>query len=322
MADPNVGQIVTQAWEAIVKADPQDNIFEDYWLLDRIKSGKAFRSFDGGRLLEAHLEYATNTTVSSISELETMSTTRVDVFDSAQYTWKIYAGTVNQSEYEDAVNQGSGGKFDLLAAKLRNLKNSCFKTFNEDLFGDGTGNSGKDMLGLGALVPTSPSSGTVGGISRSTFSFWRSIAASGAATTAAYDNLRAQMRSVYNQCSQGIASDHPEFGVTDRTTFEGFEGLLLANERFTGKDDGDGGFKNEVLKFKGMKLAYDNDCTSGYLYFLNSKYLGLGYLKGRWMKMFDAVDPANQATRIFKTLTIAQAYTTQSRRLGVVYGIT
>ena len=67
------------------------------------------------------------------------------------------------------------------------------------------------------------------------------------------------MRSVYNQCSNGVAGDHPTFGVTTRTVFEAFEGLLLATERFTSKGEADGGFKNEVLKFKGCKLAYD-DC--------------------------------------------------------------
>ena len=32
MADPNLGQTVTHAWESIVKSQPEDNIFEDYWL--------------------------------------------------------------------------------------------------------------------------------------------------------------------------------------------------------------------------------------------------------------------------------------------------
>jgi hypothetical protein len=58
---------------------------------------------------------------------------------------------------------------------------------------------------------------------------------SGAQTTTAFDNLRAAMRSIYNLCSNGITDQHPSFGVTTRTVFEGFEGLLLANERFTDK---------------------------------------------------------------------------------------
>lgn len=321
MADPNIGQVVTSAWEAIVKPQPEDNIFEDYWLFDRLSKGKAFVAKDGGRLIEAHLEYATNSTVSSYNDLEQLSTTRVDVVDSAQFNWKEYAGTVVQSELEDAINQGSGGKFDLLATKLKNLKKSFTKSLNEGLFSDGTGNAGKDLGGLALLVATSPATGTVGGINRATYSWWRNQQAAGTQTAAAFDNLRAAMRSVYNQCSNGVGGDHPTFGVTTRTVFEGFEGLLLANERFTSKAEADGGFKNEILKFKGALLAYDNDCTSATLYWLNENYLQLVYQRGRWMKMLSEVEPANQTAKVFRCVTIANLVTTNPRMLGAVTAI-
>ncbi len=124
MADPNLGQTVASAWEAIVKPDPTDNIFEDYWLLNKLQAGSGIKTVDGGRLIEAPIEYATNTTVGFMGEMDQLSTTRVDITDVTQYSWKILGGTVVQSEYEDAINQGSGGKFPLLAAKLSNLKKS------------------------------------------------------------------------------------------------------------------------------------------------------------------------------------------------------
>ena len=63
MADPNLGQTVTHAWEAIVKSQPEDNIFEDYWLFSQLKSGSGFKTIDGGRQIQQPIEYATNTTV-------------------------------------------------------------------------------------------------------------------------------------------------------------------------------------------------------------------------------------------------------------------
>lgn len=321
MADPNLGQTVTHAWEAIVKSNPEDNIFEDYWLFANLKSGSGFKTIDGGRKIDVPLEYATNTSFTSMSEMDPISTTRVDVFDTASFDWKMYGGSVVQSELEDAINQGSGAKFDLLAAKLANLKSSQEKELNEDLFGAGTDNGGLVIGGLQLLVPATTTTGTVGGINRANFSFWRNKSAAGTQSAAAYDNLRAAMRSVYNQCSNGVAGDHPTFAVTTRTVFEGFEGLLLANERFTDKGSADGGFKNEVLKFKGCKLAYDDDCLAAALYFLNPKYLKLAVQKGRWMKMFDAVDPANQLIRVFKTATICNLITTNPRMLGIVHTI-
>jgi hypothetical protein len=321
MADPNLGQTVTQAWESIVKSTPEDNIFENYWLLNRLRNGGAMKTIDGGREIQVPLEYAVNTSVDFVSEFEPLSTTRVDVFDSAQFQWKTCAGTVVQSELEDAMNQGSGGKFDLLAAKLSNLKNSTEAILNESCVSAGTGYGSLEFGGLQHLVASSPTSGTVGGINRASFSFWRNIQVTGTMTTAAGDNLRASMRSCYNQVSNGVAGTHPTFGVTTRTVFELFEGLLLSNERFTSKSEADGGFKNEVLKFKGCELAYDNDCASGCLYFLNPKWIKLVVAKGRWMKMFDAVDPANQLIRVFKAATIGNLITTNPRQLGVVTAI-
>jgi len=322
MADPNLGQTVASAWESIVGPDPHDQVFADYWLLNRLSKGKAFKGKDGGRLIEVPLEYAVNGTVASYSDLETISTTRADVFDVAQANWKEYAGTVVQSELEDAINQGSGGKFELLAAKLKNLKKSFEDTFNADLYGAGTSNGGKVFTGLQALVATAPTTGTVQGINRATYTWFRNKQAAGTQTAAAYDNYRAALRSVYNQCSNGVAGKHPTFMVSLRDDFEGFEGLLLANERFTSKDDGDGGFKNEVIKFKGAKYAYDDDCTDGVCYLLNEEFLKLAYMKGRWMKMLSDVEPANQTARVFRCVTIANLITTNPRMLGCVTAIT
>ena len=265
MANPNDGVTIAASWNALVNDSPEDNIFQDYWLLNRLKNGDGFKSIDGGDIITATLEYATNGTVTFYSDTEAISTSRQDVFDRAEYSWKEIAGTVLQSELESAINQGSAQKFDLLDAKLKNLRNSFDASVNTSLFSDGTGTSGKEFGGLQYLISTTPTTGTVGAINRATFSFWRNQQTSGAKTTSAFDNLRATMRSIYNLCSNGISGDHPKFGVTTRTVFEGFEGLLLANERFTSKDEADGGFKNEVVAFKGMKLSYDNACLSGAL---------------------------------------------------------
>ena len=322
MANPNDGVTIAASWNALVNDKPEDNVFVQYWLLDRLKDGEGFMSVDGGDVITASLEYTTNGSVAWYSDLETISTTRYDVFDRAEFAWKEIAGTVVQSELESAINQGSAKKFDLLDAKLKNLRSSLDSTINTSLFSDGTGTSSKEIGGAQHIIATSPSTGTVGGINRANFSFWRNIQASGAKTTSSYDNLRAQMRSVYNQCGNGVDQQHPTFAVTTRTVFEGFEGLLLANERFTDKSSGDGSFKNEVLKFKGAKIAYDGACPSGILYFGNPKYLKLAYAKGHWYKPSPAVEPANQTARVFKVHAICNLITTNARRLGAVTAIT
>ena len=322
MADPNVGVTIAASWNALVNDTPEDNIFLDNWLLNRLKNGDGFLPLDGGDLITASLEYAVNGTVTSYSDTETIPTTRQDVFDRTQFSWKEYAGTVVQSELENAINQGSAKKFDLLKAKLSNLKKSFDRVFDIDLHSDGTGNSSKQFGGTQALILTSPSTGTTGGINRANFSFWRNQQTSGAKTTSAFDNLRAAWRSVYNLCSNGVAGEHPKFIETDRASFEGLEGLLIANERFTSKEEADGGFKNEVLKFKGAMVAYGPNAPAGYAYFGNPMFLKLAYQKGHWYKAGETVEPANQTVKVFKVHTIANLIATNLRMLGVVNGIT
>jgi len=322
MAAPNVGQRVASNWELVVKTKPEDQIHDDYWLFNRLSQGEGFMGKGGGDFITQPIEYALNTTVGSYSDLDTISTTRGDFLDRYEAQWKEYAGTYVLSDLEDDRNSGEGQVFDLRAAKLENLRNSIKSTFNADLFGAGTANSSKVFTGLQALVSSTPSSGTVQGIDRGANSFARNQQAAGTLTTSAFDNLRAVMRSIYNLSSNGISGDHPTFGVTTRTVFEGFEGLLLANERFTDKSTGDGGFKNEVLKFKGMLLSFDNDCLSGTMYLLNPKFLKLVYKTGAWMKAQPPIRPANQTADIIVIRTMANLFTTNPRRLGVITAIT
>lgn len=325
MPVPNVGQTQAMAWEQYVGKSPEDNIHDDYWLFYKMSQGNMFKSIDGGRDIRAALEYAVNTTVTSYTDTETFSTSRIDVFDEAQFAWKEYVGVVVMSELEKAFNQGSGRKFGLQSAKLASLYNSMRKTLNEDMFSDGTGNNSKAIGGLDSIIATTPTTGTVGGINRANFSFWRNQQASGAKTTTAFDNLRSTMRTEYNDASQGVNQSHPDIGVTTQTVFEGYESLLVPTERSSMADKGKKGdlaWKNDTLAFKGMDLSYDEDATSGKLYMINSNHVGLAYQKGYWFNGLPQVDPANQTVTIFRVMTIANLFTDNARRLAAITAIT
>ena len=322
MADPNVGQRVAANWEAVVKTKPEDQINNDYWLFNQLSKGEGFKGLSGGDFITGPIEYVLNSTVASYSDLDTVSTNRVDVFDRFEYQWKEYAGTIVLSDLEADRNAGEGQVFDLLPAKLENLRSSFRSTLNTDMFGAGTANSSKVVTGLAALVSSTPTTGTVGAINRVNSTFWRNQQTAGTQSTSAFDNLRAAMRSIYNLCSNGVADQHPSFAVTTRTVFEGYEGLLLANERFTDKSSGDGSFKNETLKFKGAQISYDVACTSGALYFLNPAFLKLVYKTGSWMKAQSPIRPSNQTADTILIRSMCNLIATQPRRLGVVTSIT
>ena len=319
---PNRGQFVAAAWEDYVKQDPVDNIFPRFWLLENLRQGKSFRK-GAGDPITGSIEYATNTTTKSMAELDTLDTTRIDVFDRYEYPWKFVGGDIVMSSFETAITEGQAGKFDLMAKKIDNLKRSMENQVNTDLFSDGTGSNGLQAGGLQLLVANTPTTGSPGNINRANFTFWRNQSTSGAKTTNAYDNLLSTMRSIYNSCSNGPGEETPTFAVTTQTVFQGYEGLLTTNERYVRmgeSDKGITGFKGTQLMFKDIPVAYDAACPSGAAYILNNRNLFIRYLT--WMKAYPAVMPTDQFAEIVKVLTMYNLCTDNPRRLGVVYSIT
>lgn len=324
-ADPNLGEVAATVWEQKFGKKPTDNVFTANALFYFLGEEGFKEEADGGRLIEFGLEYAENTTFKSYGELDTLDTTRISVFDAARFDWKIHAGTVVYSELERLRAQAASGKYDLIADKLENGKNSHIANMNRAMWSDGTGNGSQDIGGIQLIISATPTTGSVGQINRATFSFWRNQQTAGTKSATAFDNLRASMRSIYNQCSRGGVEETPMAWMTTRTVFEGYESILLANEHILREDKqkgADAGIKNTLLFFKGAPGSYDESAPSGNLYFFNNKNLKMCYLSGGWMKMYDKVDPANQLANVHKVATFGNMGTNNSRRLGVVSAIT
>jgi hypothetical protein len=205
---------------------------------------------------------------------------------------------------------------------LKNLRQSMRKTINEHIFGATA--AATDLSGLQSLVPDSPSTGTVQTINAGTYSFWRSKQTSGAQSVSAYDNLRASMRTIRTSCARGQGVAYPEYYVTGSGTFNGYESLLIANERIANKDNAsaNASFKGDVWKFGDADLYWDGDCADSRMYALNRANLTMGYQSGFWFKGYPPVDPANQLLNVFKAETQCQLFSNNRRHLGVVTAIT
>lgn len=322
MAVVNRGQLVATAWEDYVKTDPADQIFNFFWLLENLRVGDSFRK-GAGDPITGTIEYAVNTTVKAMSELETLDINRVDVFDRYEYPWKFVGGDIVMSEFEKQVTSGGAGKFDLEAGKIDNLKKSMQMQINSDLFSDGTGTGGKQAGGLQYIVSSTPTTGTVGGVNRALYTFWRNQQTSGAKTSTAFDNLKGTMRSIYNLCSSGVGMQTPEFAVTDRTDFEGYESLSVSIERLMRSAATDkllSGYKGDHIMFKDVPLAFDYAAPASTLYLLNRRNLFIRYML--WMKAFPPASPVNQFADVVKIFTIYNLCSDNPRRLGVITSIT
>jgi hypothetical protein len=313
---------VVTAWQAITTENPVDNIFDEYSLLKRLESGKAFLRKNGGRSLIGTVEYQENSTVASMSSTAVLDTEIVDVFDEWEANWKQYGGTFSLTSLEEAINRGDSAKFNLEKGKLKNLRQSMRKKINEHIAGATSAST--DLSGLQSLVPDAPSTGGLRqGINMTTYSFWRSKQVSGAQSVSAYDNLRAKMREIRGLCSKGQGVKFPTRYETGEGTARGYEGLLIANERISSKDNSqaNAAFKGDVYKFGAADVFWDFDIADTRMYALNDEDLQMAYQSGFWFKGYPPVDPANQLLNVFKVETQCQLIVKAARHLGVITAI-
>ena len=291
-----------------------DNIFTARPLFYALTNGQTIRRISGGAKIVVPVIYGTNSTAGSYSGTDTISTTAQTGISAAEYDWKQYAATVTISGIEEAKNKGEAQIIDLLEGKIFQTQETIIENMNTMFFGNGTGNSSKDMEGLSSLVG---STGSPGGIDATDAdnSWWRSAVTNqgSAAITVA------SMATLYNNCSVG--NDQPTIAITGQNQYEAYEALLDQNIRYTDTEVADAGFQN--LMFKGCPVTFDGTLAGeGKFYFLNTKYLQLVAHSDVWFKPTPFVRPTDQDS-VFSQLLCYGEFTTSNRaRQGFMYGIT
>ena len=291
-----------------------DNVFSARPIVYFLKQAGQIRTIAGGAKIVLPLLYGQNSTAASYSAYDTISITPQTGITAAEYNWKQYAATIAISGIEEAQNRSEEQIIDLLEAKTFQAEETITEKFDQMFItSDGTGNSGKDWLGLAKLVKDSTST-SIGGIDQTTDTWW----APGHKNTTAGALTLAQMRTAYN--SVAVGNDQPNMILTTRTLFEKYEDLLQPQERFMDSKTADGGFQN--LLFKGAPIVYDNYVATGDMFFLNTKYLRLVGHSDNWFKPTPFVRPNNQDARYAQILCYGELTISNRARQGVLTGKT
>ena len=286
MSNPNFDALLSTTL-ANYRDQLTDNIFTARPLTYFLQDKGRIRMLNGGTKIVEPLIYAESSTVASYSGYDSIALTSQGGITAAEYDWKQYAASIAISGIEEAKNNGEQEIINLLEAKIMQAEESMREGFNRMFYADGTGNSGKDWNGLGNIVEAS---GTVGGINRATSGneYWRSYEENTATAL-----TLAQLATGYNSVSVG--NDHPDMVLTTQTLFEKYEALLQPQLRYTDTKTADAGFQN--LLFKAAPVVYDEHCTAGVVYFLNSKYLTLVGHSSKWFAQTAFVRPEDLDAR-------------------------
>jgi len=261
-----------------------DNVTNNNALLRRLKERGNVKTFSGGNVILQEIMYTDSATdnTNSYSGYEVLNVSQNSPISAAQFSITQYAAAVSISGLEMIQNSGKEAIIDLLDGRMQVAEAQLANRISQDIYLDGTGNSGKNITGLAAAVPDAPSSGTYGGINRATWSFWRSVAYSGTTDGGAAvssSNIQKYMDSVAVQLIRG--TDKPDLIVCDNNYYSLYLQSLQAIQRITDGGNSNVGAGFASLKYYGAGMASDvvldggigNDATANHMWFLNTKYL-------------------------------------------------
>ena len=259
-----------------------DNVTNNNPLLLKLKSKGNVRPFSGGNVILEEIMYndATTNNTNSYSGFETLNISPNSPISAAQFSIAQYASAVTISGLEMLQNSGKEAIIDLLEGRIKVAEAQLANRINLDLYGNGTGNGGKNLTGLAAAVADSPTSGTYGGINRATWSFWQNQAFSGvtnggAAVSAA--NIQSYMTQLAIKLVRG--TDKADLIVADNNYYNLYVNSLQAIQRVTDPEMAGSGFAS--LKFYGGGTSADVVLGGGigaqepanHMYFLNTDYI-------------------------------------------------
>jgi hypothetical protein len=158
---------------------------------------------------------------------------------------------------------------------------------------------------------------TVGDINSSTNTWWQSqVTSSGSFAARGLSDLR----SAWDNVSVRMPAGGPDLIISDQTSYEAYEAVLVPTVRYSDVFMGDLGFSN--LKYKDAVWTWDPNGTSGYIFLLNSKALELVQHEKRLFTLSEWVKPASQDLMVAQLFWAGELTTKNRRKLGVLTGVT
>ncbi|MFZ9145902.1 MAG: phage major capsid protein [Sediminibacterium sp.] len=310
--NPNYSSLISSTLDKFMKESVTSSVIGNNALLKALQNKGRIMHESGGRNFQENIAYASNSTVQFQNPTDLLNTTPQDEFTSAIFAQKMLTGTDQISEKELLQNAGEARIFNLLEGKRKNLMDSLRNQLGSALFSDGTGSGGLEIGGLQLLVADDPTTGTVGGIDRSTNAFWRNQVydfSTSAGGNASASNIQAGMNSLYLAC-QVQEGSYPDLILADINYYSFFENSLQQIQRITTTGEGKLGF--EQLAYKSSAVVYDPNCPSNHMYFLNTDYVKFQHLNNPLFTRGETQRPVNQLyyvtpVYLYGNLTISSA---------------
>jgi len=321
MASPGLSEIVTTTLRnrsGVVA----DNMSKNNALLYRLSKRGKVKPLSGGRTIVRELAYSENSTYQRYSGYETLNVSPSDVISAAEYDWKQASVAVTISGLEQAQNSGEDALIDLLEQRIEVAEKTMQNNLSLDMYSDGTASSGKQIGGLQLLIADDPTTGTVGGINRATYTFWRNQkyqATSDGGGAASSTNIQSYMNALYLKTLR--QSDKVDLIVADTNYYQFYWASLQAIQRITSTDMAAAGFTS--LQYMSADVVADGGigggCPSNHMYFLNTDYIYWQPHRDRNMVPLDKVQSLNQDATVQLIIFMGNMTMSNGELQGVLF---
>ncbi|MFA6167838.1 MAG: phage major capsid protein [Gemmatimonadaceae bacterium] len=257
-----------------------------------MNKGKNKTTEKGGDNIRLHIRRAKLGTASSYSGWDQGSMSPTDTLGYVLLPWAQYRIPVAIDNATILKNRGKAAWVKLLADKVdeagSDIRDLMCGTAH-GIYGDGTGNSSKDLTGLGAIITTT---GTYAGVNRSTSGneFWQAgfvTSKSSASVTSA------MIRTGINDC-RGVSSNGQKTGRGDliimpQDVYESFCDLYEDKVRMQ-SDLKVAQLGFEAIKYNGAEIIFTSKQTANQVTFLSTSTLGFSVMESRdfaWTRFED-----------------------------------
>ncbi|MCP3886980.1 MAG: phage major capsid protein, partial [Propionibacteriaceae bacterium] len=226
----------------------------------------------GGREAVIPVSYNRSSNTKSFKRADTVPLNIDEVATMAHAPFSYYTDAAALTWQEFIENRGESARFSIIKARMEQAVQTIKERVDIDLHSTGdavsVGNSGKNIIGMKSLIPLDPTTGTVWGISRDTYSWWQSQLITAGGTLASTGI--AKLALAWTTCSGTNGEDPPSLFVTTPTMWQGYHSLVSGKQQITTTKVGDLGFR--TLEFMGKPIFYDALQTANTWWVLNMNY--------------------------------------------------
>jgi len=316
-----------------------DSIGTSNAFFHKIREGELYEGEEGGTDIRLPTLYEL-ATMESYADYDEFGTQPVDGVTQSVWEWRQLACPIAYSMAEVLKNRN--GLKNMVKTRIQQSELGIQEGWANAFFqgnGDGAlstpktnpGNSSLSFEPLPKLVAYDPTASVeIGNINQNTSTWWRNKTKESAATT--LTGFIQEVNNMYNTCSLGTGGA-PDLIVCDQITYELFTAAYYL--KYHNQTSQPNNFPFEATRFKKAIVTMDEKipdvftnvtsaATFGTMYFLNSKFFRVKYMKGRDFELLKDDNgksfqkPLNGDSRVGHVAWMGQCCISARRKHGVI----